>query len=448
MVKTYGDEPQPGVSSIADVLNGEDGVVYTVEAEVALVSNLKYGNMILTDGENDLTIYGCKDADGKYPGEYADGAGWLTKSFGYVVGDIIRVTGPRQTYVNSEGGSYIELVDVYAEPVELVPVGMQSYGCILNADSSEFSMYIRSENIEATSIVPSEESDWIKLESVRATTYAENGWYTLTLSLSPNNGTETRTGYVSITCNGYEAPLYLYQPPLSYNSVADVTNGQDGVEFTVKGTINSILNIDYGNFYIKDASGDFLYIYGALTEDGKKPKEVTGGWYSKEFGYAINDEVIVKGKKKTYDGTAELVNVTITPVNLAPVGLLNNYLSVDGRASEASLTVRSSGSVIIRAQGGESWIHTGSVTGIDGADGWYTATVSLDANPDTENGRSAELIIMSMDGYTAMAHVEQGAGVKTMDSLQPIVEGNNGESFEFSAIVHALTQCPSQGTRI
>lgn len=443
MVKTYGDEPQPSVSSIADVLNGEDGVVYTVEARVEFVSNMSYGNMILTDGENELTIYGCKDADGKYPKDYANGAGWYTKSFGYVAGDLIRVTGPRKTYVYSDEEvteNVIELVDVYAEPVELVPVGSHGYAFLLDAKETQFSLVFRTEDIDATSIVPSEDSDWITFDSVKATKYAENGWYSLYLNISPNDSAETREGYVSITCNGYEYPLYLYQPGVSYSSVADVINGQDGVEFTVKGTINSILNIDFGNFYIKDASGDLLYIYGALTEDGKKPKEVTGGWYSKEFGYAIDDEVIVKGVKKTYDGTVELVNVTITPVNLAPVGLINNYLSADGRASEVSLTVRSSGSVIIRAQGGESWIHTGSVTGIDGADGWYTATISLDANPDTENGRSAELIIMSREGNTTMAHIVQGAGVKTMDSLQPIVEGKNGDSFEFSAIVHALTK--------
>lgn len=102
-----------------------------------------------------------------------------------------------------------------------------------------------------------------------------------------------------------------YHAPASVKEVLE--NGVNGNTYRVKGTVSSIANTNYGNFYIKDASTDAtLYVYGTKSWVGSYPKDIEGGWDS--FGIVAGSEVEVFGERTTYGDVVELKDVRIVSV--------------------------------------------------------------------------------------------------------------------------------------
>lgn len=102
-----------------------------------------------------------------------------------------------------------------------------------------------------------------------------------------------------------------YHAPASVKEVLE--NGVNGNTYRVKGTVSSIANTNYGNFYIKDASTDAtLYVYGTKSWVGSYPKDIEGGWDS--FGIVVGSEVEVFGERTTYGDVVELKDVRIVSV--------------------------------------------------------------------------------------------------------------------------------------
>ena len=52
-------------------------------------------------------------------------------------------------------------------------------------------------------------------------------------------------------------------------TAAEVNAGPDGKTYIVEGTVTSIVNTTYGNWYMVDKAGDEVYIYGTLDKNGK-----------------------------------------------------------------------------------------------------------------------------------------------------------------------------------
>ena len=90
---------------------------------------------------------------------------------------------------------------------------------------------------------------------------------------------------------------------------AEVIAGADGTIFEVSGECTSIKSTTYGNWYLKDETGE-IYIYGTLDKDGN------GGRNNSIDAWGINvgDKLTVQGEKKTYNETVELVNVKVISI--------------------------------------------------------------------------------------------------------------------------------------
>jgi len=97
---------------------------------------------------------------------------------------------------------------------------------------------------------------------------------------------------------------YIYTMSSLVNYVLNY--GTDGNTYRLKGTVTSIKNDKYGNWYLKDDTGE-VYIYGTLDADGN-----TANFTSLDI--EEGDIVEVEGPKKTYNGTVELVNVTVLSI--------------------------------------------------------------------------------------------------------------------------------------
>ena len=99
---------------------------------------------------------------------------------------------------------------------------------------------------------------------------------------------------------------------------AEVIAGAEGKTYTVSGVCTSIANTNYGNWYIKDDTGE-VYVYGTVDADGKY------NWSS--FNIEVGDVVTVQGPKKIYVGNDG--SVTIELVDVSVIKVVKALLKVD-----------------------------------------------------------------------------------------------------------------------
>ena len=97
------------ISTVAEVMAGNDGQTFRIRGTVTTIANTNYGNLYVQDETGTIYIYGLFNAKGQYP---KDAGGWNT--FGVESGDVITVQGPRTLY----NGTTLELVDATLIRVE------------------------------------------------------------------------------------------------------------------------------------------------------------------------------------------------------------------------------------------------------------------------------------------------------------------------------------------
>ena len=111
-----------------------------------------------------------------------------------------------------------------------------------------------------------------------------------------------------------------------------VIEGADGKTFRVRGTVTTIANDTYGNWYLKDETGE-IYIYGTLDAKG-----ATKNFLS--LGIEAGDVVTVEGPKKTYNGTVELVDVTVVKIEKSLVKIVAPAKTPEIAKEGGELTVK------------------------------------------------------------------------------------------------------------
>ena len=105
---------------------------------------------------------------------------------------------------------------------------------------------------------------------------------------------------------------------VSTATCAEVIAGPDSKTYQVKGVCTSIANTTYGNWYLKDDTGE-IYLYGTLDKNGKEKNFLS-------LGLEVGDEVIVQGPKTTHGSTVELVNVTVIAINKSLIKVDSTYV--------------------------------------------------------------------------------------------------------------------------
>ena len=108
-------------------------------------------------------------------------------------------------------------------------------------------------------------------------------------------------------------------------SCAEIIAGPDGKNYKAKGICTSIQNEQYGNWILADDTGE-ITIYGTVNADGEYD------WPS--FDIAVGDSVYVEGPKKTYNGTVELVDVTVAKVVKALLALPEETSQIEKTAQD------------------------------------------------------------------------------------------------------------------
>lgn len=128
----------------------------------------------------------------------------------------------------------------------------------------------------------------------------------LTFSASAGEG---RTAEIQIKCGEKTQRINVIQgvATISNATCAEVIAGPDSKTYRVSGVCTSIANTTYGNWYLNDGTGE-VYIYGTLDKNGGTKNFLS-------LGIEVGDEITVEGPKTTYNGTVELVDVTVVKIN-------------------------------------------------------------------------------------------------------------------------------------
>ncbi len=189
--------------------------------------------------------------------------------------------------------------------------------------------------------IPDAKVDWL---TVNPTSGAAGQEVTVTFTASKAaaaaRGTEvhfTMGSKVKIVKVNQQAPAGV---EVKASTVAEVLAGDEGKTYRVTGTVVSIANTSYGNWYMNDGTSETnLYIYGTFNAKSQYPKDADGGWAG--FGIEVGDKVTVEGPKTVYSGTVELVDVSIIKIEKSLIDASFTTATVSPAAGTDTLVVNS-----------------------------------------------------------------------------------------------------------
>lgn len=130
----------------------------------------------------------------------------------------------------------------------------------------------------------------------------------------------------------------------------EVNEAPDGKNFTVSGTITKIANTTYGNWYMTDGTAE-LYIYGTLDAEGKTKNFAS-------LGLEVGDKVTIEGPKSSYNGSPQMVDVTVKKIEKALLKVVTQpaEMSKEGGKLEILLATKGKGAYFTIADEYQGWV--------------------------------------------------------------------------------------------
>ena len=349
------------ISTCKEVIeNGVDGKIYWVEGQVTSITNTLYGNWYINDGTGSLYIYGTLDA-------YGNTQNFL--SLGLAVGDRVMVHGPRTTY-----GSTIELVDVTVDKItpSLIKAAVDEVEVPQEGGQFEVAVLYKGDGLEIDY-----DADWL---SVKSMIKGADDSTRVAFVAQPNPGGD-REAVISMTSATSSASSTIQVTVAQVGAIIDATvaefiaAAEDATQYRISGIISRDTGNDYGNIYIKDATGE-IYIYGVLDAEGK-----TKQWNN--MGINEGDIITVITPRRSYKDSPQGVNATVDghiPVVEATVGAFlaaedgDTYYRLVGTAVDLSGAGKY-GNFNISDETGEVYIY-GLLSGWGGAKGQFQTLVA------------------------------------------------------------------------
>jgi hypothetical protein len=217
-----------------------------------------------------------------------------------------------------------------------------------------------------------------------------------------------RTCELVISCGDKTQRINVIQgiATVSNATCAEVLAGPESKTYRVTGVCTKIVNDTYGNWYLNDGTGE-VYIYGTLDSKGGTKNFLS-------WGLEVGDQITVEGPKTVYNGTVELVDVTVVKIvkslikcdSLTVNGAVADELSVEGGEIVANLTCKGNGVAVEIPADAQSWL------GVVGSTVGENPTVTFRVAPNDGDSRSTTVIFKTTDGkkeYTSQATIKQKA---------------------------------------
>lgn len=261
---------------------------------------------------------------------------------------------------------------------------------------------------------------WLKVTP----TVGEAGETVVTVSAEATKGANSTM--LQFVCDNEIQRVNILQGVLNppYSTCAEVLAGNDGETYKIKGTMTKISNTLYGNWYIKDATGE-VYVYGTLDANGS----------DKNFSslkLEEGDEVTIQGPRDTHLGTPQLKNVTVLSYTKSLIKVEEHKDTLDkaGEDFKVTLTVKGEGVTVDIPEADQSWL---SVKGI--VTSGTKAEITFHANANAGGARSSSIGFTSTKGKQSSTVT---AAVYQLGSIIecPIAEFNKAEK---GSTVYRLT---------
>ncbi|MCR5130952.1 MAG: DNA-binding protein [Prevotella sp.] len=230
------------------------------------------------------------------------------------------------------------------------------------------------------------------------------------ITFSADATLDGRSCELLLTCAGVTQRINVLQglSTVSNATCAEVIAGPDSKTYRVTGVCTKIANTTYGNWYLQDETGD-IYIYGTLDKNGQEKNFLS-------LGLEVGDEITVEGPKTTYNGTVELVNVTVININksLIKVDSLSSAeaLPVEGGDVTAFVTCKGNGINVAIPEDAQDWLFIKSISGnevtfhaLPNEGGDRETTVTFTTTDGSKNYSSE--VVISQKGAIVAATVEE-----------------------------------------
>ncbi len=218
-----------------------------------------------------------------------------------------------------------------------------------------------------------------------------------------------RTAVLHVKCADKSQTINVIQglAVVQTATCAEVIAGPESKTYRVTGTVKSIVNTTYGNWYLEDETGE-VYIYGTLDAKGNTKNFLS-------LGLEVGDIVTVEGPKTLYNGTVELVDVTVINIQKSLVKV-EGYdpedatIPVAGGNVAVNLTCKTNNGISVEIpEDAKSWLGIVSIAG--GAE----PVVTFHANANAGGDRSATVVFKTTDDkgkeYTAQATIYQKGAI-------------------------------------
>ena len=270
-------EVEAPLSTIAQVVAGNDGETFRIRGTVTSIVNTNYGNLYVSDDTGSIYIYGLFNAKGQYP---KDAGGWAT--FGVEVGDVITVQGPRTLY----NGTTLELVDATLINVEKSLIEVDPSDISVGSDAGTFTVSVTSK-ANGMAVLPSD--SWIRMTDIAA---GEKDAVVYSFAYDANTTTASRTATIQFKAANSSKAVTVTQEgvPPTGQSITEIVALPDnsGVE-----TLESTVAAKTTKGFVLSDGTTAIYVY----DNGANAVE-------------IGDVLKVLATKTTYNGVPELATVT------------------------------------------------------------------------------------------------------------------------------------------
>ena len=260
------------------------------------------------------------------------------------------------------------------------------------------------------------------------------------VTFSADKALDGRTAEVLLTCNGATQRINVIQglATVSPATCAEIIAGPDSKTYRVTGTVTSIANTQYGNWYLQDATGT-VYIYGTLDAKGNEKNFLS-------LGIEVGDEVTVEGPKTTYGTTVELVNVTVLKINKSLIKVESvepesAELPIEGGDFVVTLENKGNGVYVEIPEDAKDWLSISSIAG---------NVVTFHAAANTAGDRSTTITLKTTDGkkdYTTQQDLAQKGSIVEITAADFNAKEDGPALFKLKGVVTGIVMDKDDPTK-
>ena len=245
------------------------------------------------------------------------------------------------------------------------------------------------------------------------------------VTFSADAAPDGRTAVLHVACADKKQTINVIQglATVSEATCAEVIAGPESKTYRVTGTVTRIVNTTYGNWYLQDETGE-IYIYGTLDSKGQTKNFLS-------WGLEVGDIITIEGPKTLYNGTVELVDVTVINIQKSLVKV-EGYdpedatIPVEGGNVTVNLSCKTNNGISVEIpEDAKDWLGIVSISG--GAE----PVVTFHAGANAGGDRSTTVVFKTTDDkgkeYTAQATINQKGAIVAC-SIAEFLEAPVGET--------------------